>query len=49
MDICIAYRNADLKKIQIAERQAQRNSYNGQAKKKKPVQTYQNPKKKKKK
>ena len=49
MDRCIAYRNADLKKIQIAERQAQRNSYNGQAKKKKPVQTYQNPKKKKKK
>ena len=49
MDRCIAYRNADLKKIQIAERQAQKNSYNGQAKKKKPVQTYQNPKKKKKK
>ena len=49
MDKCIAYRNADLKKIQIAERQAQKNSYNGQAKKKKPVQTYQNPKKKKKK
>ncbi len=49
MDRCIVYRNADLKKIQIAERQAQKNNYNGQAKKKKPVQTYQNPKKKKKK
>ena len=49
MDKCIEYRNANLRKIQIAERQAQKANYNGQAKKKKPAQTYQNPKKKKKK